>query len=79
MVVQVAQRMRVDLVAMYEDMEVTNRAFRHGSYRQFIYFRHGLLGSGNRKVIPACCVWKIRDKWPSPSGVYKGFKANRLA
>ena len=71
----VSQRMRGDLLAMPE--ESNNKAFRHSGYRQFIFWRHGKLGLGNRKVIPSCCVWAIRRKFPSLNGLYTGYKEAR--
>lgn len=52
----------------------STRAFRKGAYRQFILARHGYLGKGNRRVCPSCVVFKIRQRYPSFTGVYMGYK-----
>ena len=51
-----------------------NRARRHASYRQVIFWRYRRLGAGNRRVIPSCIVNRIRQAYPSPDGNYTGFR-----
>lgn len=52
----------------------STRAFRKAAYRQFILARHGYLGKGNRRVCPSCVVLKIRQRYPSVTGVYMGYR-----
>ena len=52
----------------------STRSFRKAGYRQFILARHGYLGKGNRRVCPSCVVLKIRQRYPSVTGVYMGYR-----
>lgn len=72
-----AQLYRQDGLALPVD-EDYNKGKRHAAYRQFILWHHGRLGVGVRRVIPSCCVWAIRDKFPDQFGQYHGFVPSRL-
>ena len=61
------------------DNSSDNKTLRHTAYRQYVLWRFGRLGVGNRVIVPSCAVWKIRDQFPSTDGQYKGFcRAQRL-
>lgn len=75
-VLDIAMRYREDVLVVYHARN--NENFRHAAYRQFVLWQHGRLGRGNRVVVPSCCVLKIRARYPSPSGLYVGFRPARL-
>nr|XP_002733146.1 PREDICTED: uncharacterized protein LOC100375713 [Saccoglossus kowalevskii]XP_002740601.1 PREDICTED: uncharacterized protein LOC100368389 [Saccoglossus kowalevskii] len=75
-VLEVAMRVVADVYA--ENPLRDNACFRHYAYRQFIYWQYGRLGKGNRRVVPSCCVWAVRRRFPSPNNVYVGFKEGAI-
>lgn len=75
-VLDIAMRYREDILVM--ENHRNNENFRHAAYRQFVLWQHGRLGRGNRVVVPSCCVLAIRARYPSPNGVYTGFRPARL-
>lgn len=63
---------RSDMFA--DDPDYSPSGYRKAAYRQWVLWNHGYLGRANRRVIPSCCVWAVRNKYPSPGGHYLGFK-----
>lgn len=54
-------------------------ALRHSAYRQYICWRFGEQADGAHPVIPSCCVWRIREEYPSLDRRYSGFRPERTA
>ncbi|XP_070532880.1 uncharacterized protein [Ptychodera flava] len=75
-VLELAMRWNADTYA--EEHQRDNACFRHFAYRQYIYWQHGRLGAGNRRVVPSCCVWAIRRKFPSPNNIYVGYRDGEI-
>jgi len=73
---------RADVLAIQnigqDDPRAKNKSFRHAAYRQYVLWQYGRLRRGERKVINSCCVWKIRDRYPDPSGQYVPFQPGQL-
>ena len=53
--------------------DYSNEGMRHAAYTQYVLWQNGYLGRGNRKVVPSCATWAIRDKYPNADGIYTGF------
>ena len=51
-----------------------NNRLRFAAYTTVTSFIYGKFGKGNRRVVPSYIVGKVRDKYPSADGMYKGFK-----
>ncbi|XP_052790215.1 P2X purinoceptor 7-like [Mya arenaria] len=76
-VLALARLMRRDILVFIEEEDL-RRANRHKAYRQFILLTHGYLEAGDRRVIPSCCVWRIRETFPDPYGQYTVFVPSRV-
>jgi len=48
----------------------SNRSFRYAAYKQFVWWIFKTLGKGNRRVIPSCVIWKIRNAFPETNKHY---------
>ena len=75
-VLDLAMRYREDVLVLGNVRN--NENFRRAAYRQYVLWQHGRLGRGNRRVVPSCCVVKIRACYPSPNGMYSGYRPARL-
>ena len=50
--------------------DITNRSLRFAAYKQFVWWIFKNLGRGNRRVIPSCVIWTIRNNYPESNGQY---------
>ena len=49
-----------------------NTSYRKAAYRQYVLWSYGRLGRGNRRVVPSCCVLRVRAAYPSADCTYMG-------
>ena len=72
--------LQTSLVAMHDvrfdryTLPIPEKTFRLAAYRQFTWWIHSRLGKSIRRVIPACVVKQIREKFPDKSGQYAGYQ-----
>jgi hypothetical protein len=71
-VINLARKLRQDILVYAEEGDI-HKNMRHTAHRQFVLWRYGRLGAGNRQVIPSCCVQRIREAYPDPNGSYTGY------
>lgn len=69
---------RNEIWGLHNEETSLDKRQRHAAYRHWILLEYGRLGMGRREVIPSCCVWKIRDRYPSANNLYRGFSTGRL-
>ena len=50
--------------------------YRKAAYRQYTLSQYGYLGRGIRRVAPSCVVRCVRNWFPSPDGVYMGYRSD---
>ena len=48
----------------------SKQSLRYDAYKQFIWWKFKHLGKGNRRVIPSCSFWKIRNYFPELNAEY---------
>ena len=53
-----------------KENEIKNRLSRFAIYKQFVWWIYQRLGRGNRRVLPSCILWKIREHYPKANGRY---------
>ncbi|KAM3611295.1 uncharacterized protein V6R79_016168 [Siganus canaliculatus] len=77
----VLRRSLLEAVLLYRDplssltVGSQTTALRHCAYRQYISWRFGVPPNDTHPVVPSCCLWRVREEYPSPDGQYSGFSA----
>ena len=75
-VLDLAMHFREDVLVL--DHPRNNENFRHFAYRHHVLWQHGGIVQGNLRGIPSCCVLAIPSRYPSPNGIYRGFRPAKM-
>ncbi|XP_037000509.2 P2X purinoceptor 7 isoform X2 [Artibeus jamaicensis] len=57
------------------DTDAADSLLRHGAYRCYATWRFGSPDLADFAILPSCCRWRIRNKFPKSEGQYSGFKS----
>lgn len=71
-VLELAIRAQCDIRADEPDYSMSS--YRKAAYRQYVLWKYGKLGRGNRRVLPSCVVITVRNAYRSPGEVFMGFR-----
>ena len=53
-----------------KENEIKNRSLRFAVFKQFVWWIYQRYWKGNRRVLPSCVLWKIRQHYPEAHGQY---------
>jgi hypothetical protein len=74
--------LKVTLAAIHnlrgDKHKICNSSYRLAAYKQYVWWIYGWLGKGQRKVIPSCVIWAIRERLAESDGVYVPFSEGNL-
>ncbi|KXJ05049.1 P2X purinoceptor 7, partial [Exaiptasia diaphana] len=71
-VLELAIRVRCDIRADEPDYSMTS--YRIAAYRQYVLWKYGKLGRGNRRVLPSCVVRTIRNSYRAAGEAFMGYR-----
>ena len=54
-----------------------SQSLRYAAYKQFIWWVFTYQSKGNRRVIPSCALWKIRNCFPEPNSEYVNYSEGK--
>ncbi|XP_068937485.1 P2X purinoceptor 7-like [Petaurus breviceps papuanus] len=57
------------------DADALNDQLRHCAYRRYVDWRFGSKDMAGFAILPSCCRWKIRERFPKKDGKYTGFRS----
>lgn len=78
-VLTLSMRWRRDMLGLRNITERDlNKSYRFAAYKQHTYLEFGYMGPRNRRPLPSCVVWRIRDKFPDPLGNYTDYLPTRI-
>lgn len=57
-----------------DEPDYSPSSYTKAAYHQWIMWQIGCTGRDNRRVVPSCVVWAVRNRYPAPDGIYLGYR-----